>query len=88
MEAKKEDCLTMKEGTPTGTAEHSREIPAVWPGNTAFGFDHQEVSEEGGESSISREEEADTSFQWAEQQMGLPHLANNNIVCPLIFEFI
>lgn len=40
MEAKRKDSLTMREGTPTVTAEHSREVPSVKPGNTSFGFYH------------------------------------------------
>lgn len=35
-----EDSFTMREGTPRVTAECSREVSAVRPGNTSFRFDH------------------------------------------------
>lgn len=38
------------------TAEHSREVPSVKPGNTSFGFYCQEVLGGVGENRISREE--------------------------------
>lgn len=70
MEAKREDSFTTTEGMPTETAECSREVPAIRPGNTCFGFDHWAIPGQAGESGVcGKEEEAETRFQRAEPQM-------------------